>query len=365
MSIMPLTSALLVLLVSPARASEEQGAQVEVLTQNLYVGADLFRVVEGPPEGVPFRVAETLQAIQRSDFPTRVRGVAREIARLRPDLVALQEVSLLRIQSPGDFLIGNPEPATTVLYDYLELLLEELGDQGASYHVAAWIQDADVELPAFAGMSGGVPLFDDVRLTDRDVILARDDVATGNEVSGLYGAYLSLELGGASVDFLRGFVSVEALVRGRSFRMVNTHLEVNGSGPIDFVQSFQAQELVGTFAAESLPLVVVGDFNSDPAHVADPALPPYQVLAGAGYSDAWTLLPGPSDPGNTCCQGETLDNTTSLLNERFDLVWLRNAPVMGPVQATLVCDQPRDRVDGLWPSDHAGVWARLHLRVGR
>lgn len=364
--VVQLTSALLSLVfLLPPSGSEDRGARIEVVTQNLYVGADLLRVVDGPPEGVPFRVAETLQIIQQSDFPARVRGVAREIAWLRPDLVGLQEVSLLRIQSPGDFLVGNPQPATTVLYDYLELLLAELESQGVSYRVAASIEDADVELPSFAGMSGNVPLFDDVRLTDRDVILARGDVPTGGEVSGLYRDYLSLSLGAASVDFLRGFVSVEASVRGRSFRVVSTHLEVNGTGPIDFIQSFQAAELVGTFVTEPLPLVILGDFNSDPRHLADPAPPPYQVIAGAGYLDAWTRLPGPESPGNTCCQAETLNNTTSNLDERFDLVWLRNVTMDGPVQATLICDELRDRVGGLWPSDHAGVFARLHLKVPR
>jgi len=360
-----LTFASLALAFSSAPGSDGGGAQLEVVTQNLYVGADLFRVLDGPPEGVPLRVAETLQIIQRSDFPARVRSIAREIARLRPDLVALQEVSLLRTQSPGDFFLGNPQPATTVLYDYLELLLDELSRQGVSYHVAASIQDADVELPAFAGMSGGAPLFDDVRLTDRDVILARGDVLTGNEISSLYDSRLALSLGGATVEFLRGFVSVEAVVRGRSFRVVNTHLEVDSQGPIDFIQSAQADELVSVFAFEPLPLVVLGDFNSDPGHVPDPAVPPYQRMAAAGYRDAWTLLPGPERPGATCCQGETLDNTVSLLDQRYDLVWFRNALAEGPVQAQLLCDELRDRVDGFWPTDHAGVFARLHLRVTR
>lgn len=361
-----LTTPFLFLTVVPLLSgSEGQGAQLEVATQNLYVGADLLRVVDGPPEGVPLRVAETLQIIQQSDFPARARGVAREIAAKRPHLVGLQEVSLLRIQSPGDFFLGNPVPASTVLQDYLAILLDELELQGVSYYVAASLQDADVELPSFAGTSGSTLLFDDVRLTDRDVILARGDVSTRNEVSGLYTNYLTLSLGGASVEFLRGFVSVEATARGRSFRVVNTHLEVNGTGPIDFLQSAQANELVGHFSMEPLPLVVLGDFNSDPRHTADPAVPPYAQMAAAGYLDVWTLLPGPATAGDTCCQSETLDNRLSILNERFDHVWVRNALALGPIQADLQCEEPRDRINGLWPSDHAGVFARIHWSVPR
>jgi hypothetical protein len=31
------------------------------------------------------------------------------------------------------------------------------------------------------------------------------------------------------------------------------------------------------------------------------------------------------------------------------------------VGAGIVGEEPGDRLNGLWPSDHAGVWARLRL----
>jgi len=43
--------------------------------------------------------------------------------------------------------------------------------------VAAADSTTDIELPAFAGLDGaGNPIFDDVRLTDRDAVRARADV---------------------------------------------------------------------------------------------------------------------------------------------------------------------------------------------
>jgi len=38
---------------------------------------------------------------------------------------------------------------------------------------------------------------------------------------------------------------------------------------------------------------------------------------------------------------------------------LRNG--FGAVAAGIVGEAPGDRLAGLWPSDHAGVWARLRL----
>jgi len=47
-------------------------------------------------------VAQVYQAIVASDFPRRAQALAREIMQTHPDLVTLQEVSLLRTQWPSD-----------------------------------------------------------------------------------------------------------------------------------------------------------------------------------------------------------------------------------------------------------------------
>ncbi len=66
----------------------------------------------------------------------------------------------------------------------------------------------------------------------------------------------------------------------------------------------------------------------------------------------------PNDPGYTCCQNANLLNPTSLLNERLDLILFRGPFAVSDV--VLVGDDPADKTpSGLWPSDHAGVVARL------
>lgn len=360
-----LPAALLAAPPSPSAAGFRAG-QVGVMTQNLYVGADIFRVFDAQtPQEIPLVVSQILGTVFATDFPARARAIAAEIAHSRPHLVGLQEVSLIRVQSPGDFLLGNPTPAQTVLFDYLDILLDALEEAGVSYHVAAEVDNADVELPFVAGFDGGVPQLDDVRLTDRDVVLARSDVSTSHAVGRNYAINVVLPIAGTTIEFLRGYAAVDATVKGRTYRFVSTHLEVGSSPPAAAVQAAQMQELLGELHGEPLPVILVGDLNSAPD---DPPTQPYAQALAEGYVDTWLERVGPPASGFTCCQTETLDDPVSQLDERIDHVFVRNDsgfPAfshLGPVRSRVVGDEPADRTpSGLWPSDHAGVAARLIL----
>lgn len=343
---------------------------VRAMTYNLYVGADIFRIANPEdPRPIPVIVAEIMQIVMATDFPERSHAIADQIAKNKPHLIGLQEVSLIRYQSPGDFLDGNPLPATDVLYDYLDILLDALADRGLHYEVAGVVENADVELPMFAGLDGETPLFDDIRLTDRDVILAQKGVKTSNVLAANYSNNLIIPIAGIPVEFLRGYVAVDAKIRKSSYRFVNTHLEVYFDEPIPNIQGAQAGELAVVLAAETKPIILVGDFNSSPE---DPpaALPPYWILRGAGYVDAWTRRVGKPSPGFTCCQNEFLTNEESELDERIDLIFVRNDtdfpawPDLGPVKARVAGAREQDKTpSGLWPSDHAGVAAKLLIPV--
>ena len=91
------------------RASGGLLGQVGVVTQHIYIGADIFRISDAEtPEDIPFVVAEILGTVVETSFPQRAEAIADQIARTEPHVIGLQEVALIRIQSPGDFLIGNP-----------------------------------------------------------------------------------------------------------------------------------------------------------------------------------------------------------------------------------------------------------------
>jgi endonuclease/exonuclease/phosphatase family metal-dependent hydrolase len=361
---MLLVSALSSFAIAERGLPQKKGYPLNVMTQNLYVGADIHRVLL--PGDILQLAAETYQVLGQTDFSERAEALADEIARMQPELIGLQEVSWIRIQSPTDFVFYPPNAEGEVL-NYLEILLAALETRGLSYEVAAIVQNADVELPMYAfDELGNITGVDDIRLTDHDVILARDDVDIANPISRNYAINAQFAVGGILVEFTRGFVAVDATVRDRSFRFVNTHLEEQGAvWPTgDEIQVLQVQELIDEFDLESVPVILVGDFNSSPE---DDDTFAYHVIENAGYVDAWKRgLRGRRSRGATCCQQELLTNENSLLFERIDHIFARNHPretlfsLVGAVR--VVGDKQKDKtVSGLWPSDHAGVVAKMPL----
>jgi hypothetical protein len=64
--------------------------------------------------------------------------------------------------------------------------------------------------------------------------------------------------------------------------------------------------------------------------------------------------------GFTCCQKSNLRNDVSNLSRRIDYVFVRND--MEVQKAQRVGHRQIDRTpSGLWPSDHAGVVARVRF----
>lgn len=369
-----------------------QSGRLNVMTQNLYVGANLFQILDGAPEDVPINAAKIFGDIQLTDFQQRAESIADLVMENEPHLIGLQEVSLIRTQCPDDIVFppNDPTPnATDVYADYLQILLDALAARGLDYEVAASVENADVELPVFnlGLLDCPYPLFD-ARLTDYDVTLRRSDVDVKLAMSGNYQANFPVPTPAGPIVFTRGYNIVDVGVEGRSYRFVNTHLEVNGNPFANGFQFAQAYELTqilngmaGTFGDEIL--VVVGDFNSDPGDgpLVDCMQPPtfdtlglcptpYAVMTANGYTDTWLVRNGSPEPGFTCCQDDLLMNAVSWLDQRIDHVWVRPplSGAQGPhflraVHAEVVGDRQEDRtIDGLWPSDHAGVVVGMTLR---
>jgi endonuclease/exonuclease/phosphatase family metal-dependent hydrolase len=337
----------------------DASGQLTVMTQNVYVGADVDRILTSPPEQIPVIAAELFQQLQATNFPERADALALRIKELHPHLIGLQEISTIRTQIPGDYLENHAVDAGDVMYDYLGILMDALNRQGLSYGVAALVQNADVEVPMIVGMSDEGPEFGDVRLTDYDVILARTDVDVSNAIAANY--EYGIDLSDIGIYIPRGYVAVDVKWHGQAYRFVSTHLE-DPSGNPDLVdlQLAQVNELTTLFAEETKPIIVVGDFNS-PA----PDGPAYNFMISAGYQDAWILNQVVSEePGYTFGHEPDLMDPAGGFTERIDFVFLKNGdnPVSGPVIARVVGVDNDDRtVNGLWPSDHGGLFARLPL----
>lgn len=365
---------------------------VKVMTRNVYLGADIFQVLAAaqnpvPALGgldVPIAVRTLFETVQYTNFPERAEAIAKEIWMTRPHLIGLQEVSLWYTQSPSDFfmpgpggdLIPNPgqTPAVDLVYDYLTLLLQALANRGLDYEVAEVAFNADVEMPMLTGFSEeGLPLFDDLRMVDRDVILVRSDVHISNTAWGNYNDSVRETIGGVTFEFKRGWAAVDAEICGAWYRFVNTHLEIAseaGSG-FRWIQSEQMKDLMDMLDAELKPILLVGDFNSSPEHdegefcvsenMCWTYIPPYmQATMDADYIDVWELIFWPRD-GFTSGFDEFVSDPTAELYERIDLVLLKpKKKEIKNVIAITTGDTPFSMTPGgLWPSDHAGVVARL------
>jgi endonuclease/exonuclease/phosphatase family metal-dependent hydrolase len=334
--------------------------EINVATFNLYVGAEFSPVIALNPSDPEYftRLIQGVAAIHgqilQSNFPARAEALAEQIVAHNPDLVALQEVSLIRRQSPGDLIAGGTTLATEVELDYLAILLDALERHGGHYAVASQIQDTDVEVPLFTGAA-----FDDVRLTDRDVILVRTDLPSGvlrtsNPQGRNFSVALPLPIGGYS---LRGWCSVDVQLRGRSFRFINAHLEDLLPAGLPNIQLAQAYELLADPASTTLPVVLAGDFNSDAYGNYSPDT--YALLTGPGFfTDAWAIAE-PQSFGLTWGHDPFLFDVSVPFTLRLDLVLYRgkgfSATTAEVIDPLIGLTAPR------WVSDHAGVVAAVAI----
>ena len=375
--------AALVLFAPAASAAPRADADILVMTQNQFLGADLGPILQavGTPDEAAV-LAATIATMTANNFPVRAQALAEQICDKQPHVAGLQEVFRFSL----DGLSGPPAPLPFV--DHLDELMAAIDARCGNYVVGASIQNVSVVQPA-AG-------FGDIGFTDRDVILVRDDVfflavpfsgnACAPTTSGVAGlpasgchfqavAPLPPAIGGA---VLRGYVGVDALVDGVFHRVVNTHLEVqrpDGSNASSILQALQMAELTTVLGAFPKPpgarTIVLGDINSSPTDPVIPnpiqpnafpppfdqlIVPPYTQLVAAGYSDVWLARPG-KDPGFTCCHDEVLSDPAPEHDERIDVVF--SLEPVGRSKANVMGGEDTDRVLGLWPSDHCTVSAEL------
>jgi endonuclease/exonuclease/phosphatase family metal-dependent hydrolase len=327
----------------PSPTTVATATPFSLATYNLYIGVDvnrIFRTTTGASGITAAAVKDGFDLVIASDPAARMDAIAAELAAVEPDVIGLIEAALWRTQTPPD---GRVTPAKDVRYDFVQLIIDGLASRGLTYLPVAEAMNSDVEFNAGAL---------DVRLTDRDVLLARADgrVTIAASTEAKFTAQLTVPTTAiGDVTLLRGWVGATATVGGGgALTIVETHLE----GAADPIRDAQAVELLLTPGQEK-PLVVMGDFNFGPEASI------YQTYSIDGLVDQWRrLLPG--EPGLTCCEEEDLRNLSAQLGSRFDLMFTR-----GPVQATsaLVLGATPDMRTGagLWPSDHAGLFMNYVL----
>lgn len=390
-------SAVALLLAVTACSSSTTPKQITVVSQNLYLGGDIFSIVAaGSAVEAAVATFGVWSSVQATNFPARAKVIAAGIASANPDVIGLQEVAIWRTGDPivcapdgSGLAVINAPQAPTVVYDFLASLQTELQALGLRYDVARVTQSFDAELCAVDPLGVQPPI--DVRYTDRDVILVRNGLSTRNPDGGLYATMVEFPIPGTGdpgviVPDRRAWTTVEVEKDGQWYRIFETHLEVQEI-PTPFpipgfiFQLGQAGELIATqvnprSALAPLPTILLGDMNTQAEQPGgsplrttynfltgqnafpDYGYPPFAPLVGteSPLDDAWTAA-NPGQPGLTW--GFDDDLVAGAMSQRIDLVLTWGA---GPsAMWTFGADARTTGVPPLHASDHLGVAATIQV----
>ena len=333
---------------SAAQREPAASERVKVATYNLYIGGDVGTLLAPGVDTIPefLAAASALwQSVVATNFAERAEAIADLLAETNPDVVGLQEVAL------WESAAGTAPLAPT--YDFLAMLRAELKERDAPYKVLVTntnFVSPVVPLPPPIGLN--------VRFTDRDVVIARSDLPksqlkTSRPRPRTYSASVPFTLPtGGTAAVVRGWSTIDITVAGLTYRFANTHLEAFS----DQVRDLQAAQLARVLRRSPYPVVLVGDINADPGTGAARIL-----RKRVGMADAWSQGTGSRF---TAGQDDLLRNDPSTLTRRIDFVFFESdrKPDFTAKKAFVIGEAAGDRTaTGMWPSDHAGVVARLRL----
>jgi hypothetical protein len=351
-------------------AQSISASEIDVMTQNQYLGADLAPVLAAaaadPFDPVAFNsaVVTALKQVAANKTVERIDAQAELIKKRQPHFVGLQEVDVFSCADPLQTGACSDPSIAAAFNNFLDSSLAALN---GAYEAAAIVENFKVEDIPFVLPGNTQPAL--LTVIDRDVILARSDIKTNTVNFGCTGfvsgdgCNYRVALSAGPFTVLRGYVGVDAAVGDYDFRVINTHLEVKDSPIPPFFQDAQALELLTVLAAtpSNRTLIVLGDINSSPD---DPVSSPYGQFTTLGYTDAWTLRPG-NATGASCCQLADLSNKKSTLNQRIDMVFTGELPAkvkQARVLGDKVSSKTSPRGLGLWPSDHGAVAMELQFQ---
>jgi endonuclease/exonuclease/phosphatase family metal-dependent hydrolase len=362
------------LMLIPVATADAKPAKVKVMTRNLYLGADLSPGTTATSiQSLVDGAGQILNQVDANNFPVRAKGLAKEVQANKPDVVGLQEAALWRTEPCDQSPL--PPKATTVRYDFLASLLSEINKGKTKYRVAVVKPEFDFEV--WANTDGNeqtsgpnCPSGSEIngRLTMRDAILVRKGVKTTKPKSGTFKTLLRVKPAGVNIDVTRGWTSVDATVNGKKLHFVNAHFEAfdnNPNGNLNNkdktvgngeVREAQAKEFVSGPAKSKLPVIALGDFNSDvKTEVKKGDSLAYRALLKGGFVER------ASDRPLGCCLNADIltvngGGKRSDFDHKVDHV-MTSAPKKVKLLSTVVTGLAP--VNGFWDSDHAGLVSTL------
>jgi endonuclease/exonuclease/phosphatase family metal-dependent hydrolase len=388
-----LVCALLLLPGAADAKGKKKSHPLTVMTRNLYLGADLSPILNASNVNQAVDAGgEIVNQVHATKFPSvRAALLANEIKKKKPDVIGLQEAALWRT-GPVNIAAALGTPSAAQLDplggDFLNDLLTQLNTgktkvkQGAKkkssklrYRVAVVKTEFDAEFPVNDnGQGSGLAGADhNERLTMRDAILVRKGVKTSSPSSGTYNTLLRVNLAGVKqLDVTRGWAAVNVKAHTRKLHIVDTHLESfdskssNGANngqtyPKGGIREAQAKQLTSAqpngAVSSGAPTILLGDLNSNFPATGDQQ--PGDTLAFQAVTAAGFQLRQASAPPFSCCiEDPNLAQTNTVgVSHVVDHVMTNSGKVRfkkGGVTSTYA--------NGLWSSDHFGVFSRLLIK---
>jgi len=362
-------------------------SSVVVMSRNIYLGADVGKALELIPD-LPAAAQFMWDQMRKTDFATRAELLADEINQNQPDVIGVQEATIWRCQK-------NVWSKKTTVYDFIEILLGNLSGK----YVVAEFNGVKAYNPGFS--ISPIPYL--TRVEDPKVfkeLFSQNTASCGFETGDLLLVKKQLQnqiinLGNSEYEatysivptimtVYRGYSWADIKINGVPTRFITTHLESLWDENKVPNSARQARQLILDTKNTAMPLIVMGDFNSDPrdprgSNSANPGEQPvesescpikssicnaYKLMIESGFKDAG---PNSLDPKNFSWGmnayltgadearrvfAEKMGNEFGF-TDRLDYIFYKNG-----------VNFKESKIFGLkpkYPSDHAGVVANLEV----
>lgn len=388
----------------PTSAFAEEPIELTVMSRNLYLGADVGIAMDLLPD-FPAATQFMWDQVAATDFATRADALAIEVANNEPEVIGLQEAA--KWVCTTSFF---DEPIA--VFDFTNMFIEALKERGVSYELAS--KDGN------SAYNPGFEISPIPYLTiahDENIfpsLFGKKDAACGFEIADalLVRSDLTddiIQVGTVEFDktypviptimtIYRGYAWADININNTPTRFITTHLEsMWDTGEVPAAK-IQANELVQDLAATKMPLIVMGDFNSDPrdprsasanpggqpevsetcpAKPQDATCNAYWTMSEAGFMDAgpdatnplnfsWgtnALLTGPDE--QRIASANEMGNPYGF-TDRLDYVFTKNGATA--TEAHIVDNSwPTGKTNWqcgnqeCFPSDHAGLVVTLTI----
>jgi endonuclease/exonuclease/phosphatase family metal-dependent hydrolase len=370
--------------IAPAQADEDS---FTVMSRNIYLGADVGVALELIPN-LPAAAQFMWEQVQQTNFAERKAILAKEIMDESPDVIGLQEATIW-------YCKAKPWSTKTEVYNFTTELLAALGGTyviaekdgeqafNPGYSIGpipflTKVNDAKTFQPLFGQNSASCGFqIGDALLIKKELRQYVNQVGN-SEYEAVYKVVPTI------MEIYRGYTWADITMQGSNVRFVSTHLESLWDSNKVPKAADQARQLVSDLTNTKSPIVVIGDFNSDPRDprakgFANPGAQPeasdkcptesplcnaYKVMREANFTDAG---PDASDPAtftwgmNALLTGADTARKVAAkemgnqfgFTDRLDYIFVKNG--IDVLTSKIIGQAPP------YGSDHAGVVSQLRV----